>query len=279
MAKTWFITGISSGLGRSMTEKLLARGDRVVGTVRKPDTVNDLKKRYGDRLTVATLDLTDTAAIRSVIDTAFGAMGRMDVIVSNAGYGLFGAGEEVTDEQIRHQIETNLIGSIQLIRAALPRLRAQGGGRILQVSSEGGQVAYPNFSLYHATKWGIEGFVESVAQEVRPFNIELTLIEPGATATDFGKGLVSPPPLAAYENTPAGEIRRMIQSGKFPLKGDANKTAQAIIDCAERNPAPKRLTLGSDAYQRVRAALTERLATLDAQKAIADSTDMAPSAS
>ena len=279
MAKTWFITGISSGLGRSMTEKLLARGDRVVGTVRKPDTVNDLKKRYGDRLTVATLDLTDTAAIRSVIDTAFSAMGRMDVIVSNAGYGLFGAGEEVTDEQIRHQIETNLIGSIQLIRAALPRLRAQGGGRILQVSSEGGQVAYPNFSLYHATKWGIEGFVESVAQEVRPFNIELTLIEPGATATDFGKGLVSPPPLAAYENTPAGEIRRMIQSGKFPLKGDANKTAQAIIDCAERNPAPKRLTLGSDAYQRVRAALTERLATLDAQKAIADSTDMAPSAS
>ena len=279
MAKTWFITGISSGLGRSMTEKLLARGDRVVGTVRKPDTVNDLKKRYGDRLTVATLDLTDTAAIRSVIDTAFGAMGRMDVIVSNAGYGLFGAGEEVTDEQIRHQIETNLIGSIQLIRAALPRLRAQGGGRILQVSSEGGQVAYPNFSLYHATKWGIEGFVESVAQEVRPFNIELTLIEPGATATDFGKGLVSPPPLAAYENTPAGEIRRMIQSGKFPLKGDANKTAQAIIDCAERNPAPKRLTLGSDAYQRVRAAFTERLATLDAQKAIADSTDMAPSAS
>jgi NAD(P)-dependent dehydrogenase (short-subunit alcohol dehydrogenase family) len=279
MAKTWFITGISSGLGRSMTEKLLARGDRVVGTVRKPDTVNDLKKRYGDRLTVATLDLTDTAAIRSVIDTAFGAMGRMDVIVSNAGYGLFGAGEEVTDEQIRHQIETNLIGSIQLIRAALPRLRAQGGGRILQVSSEGGQVAYPNFSLYHATKWGIEGFVESVAQEVRPFNIELTLIEPGATATDFGKGLVSPPPLAAYENTPAGEIRRMIQSGKFPLKGDANKTAQAIIDCAERNPAPKRLTLGSDAYQRVRAALTERLATLDAQKAIADSTDKAPSSS
>jgi NAD(P)-dependent dehydrogenase (short-subunit alcohol dehydrogenase family) len=279
MAKTWFITGISSGLGRSMTEKLLARGDRVVGTVRKPDTVNDLKKRYGDRLTVATLDLTDTAAIRSVIDTAFGAMGRMDVIVSNAGYGLFGAGEEVTDEQIRHQIETNLIGSIQLIRAALPRLRAQGGGRILQVSSEGGQVAYPNFSLYHATKWGIEGFVESVAQEVRPFNIELTLIEPGATATDFGKGLVSPPPLAAYENTPAGEIRRMIQSGKFPLKGDANKTAQAIIDCAECNPAPKRLTLGSDAYQRVRAALTERLATLDAQKAIADSTDKAPSSS
>jgi NAD(P)-dependent dehydrogenase (short-subunit alcohol dehydrogenase family) len=214
-----------------------------------------------------------------VIDTAFGAKGRMDVIVSNAGYGLFGAGEEVTDEQIRHQIETNLIGSIQLIRAALPRLRAQGGGRILQVSSEGGQVAYPNFSLYHATKWGIEGFVESVAQEVRPFNIELTLIEPGATATDFGKGLVSPPPLAAYENTPAGEIRRMIQSGKFPLKGDANKTAQAIIDCAERNPAPKRLTLGSDAYQRVRAALTERLATLDAQKAIADSTDKAPSSS
>jgi NAD(P)-dependent dehydrogenase (short-subunit alcohol dehydrogenase family) len=273
MVKNWFITGASSGLGRSMTEKLLARGDRVTATVRKGNALADLKKQHGDRLSIALLDVTDTPAVRSVMDSAFEAMGRIEVVVSNAGYGLFGAAEEISDAQLRHQIDTNIIGSIQVIRAALPHLRAQGGGRILQLSSEGGQTVYPNFSLYHATKWAIEGFVEAVALEVAPFNIELTLIEPGPTATDFGKGMVSPPPLAVYENTPAGETRRMMKTGQFHVRGDANKTVQAMIDCADRSPAPKRLTLGSDAYQRIRAALTERLAALDAQKAIAQSTD------
>jgi NAD(P)-dependent dehydrogenase (short-subunit alcohol dehydrogenase family) len=172
--------------------------------------------------------------VRRVVDEAFSTLGKIDVVVSNAGYGLFGAAEEVSDEQIRAQIDTNLIGSIQVIRAALPRLRKQGGGRILQVSSEGGQIAYPNFSLYHATKWGIEGFVEAVAQEVEAFNIQLTLIEPGATATDFGKSLVSPPPLEVYENTAVGAMRRAVKSGTGFTFADANKTGAARRARGER---------------------------------------------
>ena len=167
--------------------------------------------------------------------------------VNNAAYGLFGAAEEVSDDQIRHQIDTNLIGSIQVIRAVLPHLRAQGGGRVLQVSSEGGQIAYPNFSLYHATKWGIEGFVEAVAQEVAPFDIEFTIAEPGPAKTSFGSGMVSPPPMDVYKNTPAGEMRRAFASGTFNVKGDPIKMAQAMIDSVDRSPAPKRKGAGKKA--------------------------------
>ena len=268
--KTWFITGASNGLGRIMTELLLAQGQRVAATARRPETLDDLKARYGDRLWVQALDVTDTAAIRQVIDAAFREMGRVEVIVSNAGYGLFGAAEELTDEQITQQINTNLTGSIQVIRAALPHLRAQGGGRILQVSSEGGQIAYPNFSLYHATKWGIEGFVEAVAQEVAPFGIEMTLVEPGPTRTSFGAGLVSPPALAVYENTPSGEMRRSLTDGTSSWTfADPVKTVQAMIDCVAVSPAPRRLTLGGGSYERLTQAFTDRRAALEAQKDIA----------
>jgi NAD(P)-dependent dehydrogenase (short-subunit alcohol dehydrogenase family) len=153
--QTWFITGTSSGFGRKLTEQLLTRDDRVAATVRQPAALAELQARHGARLWVAPPDLTDTAAIRRVVDAAFATLGRIDMVVSNAAYGLFGAAEEVTDDQVRHQIDTNLVGSIQLIRAVLPHLRAQGGGHILQLSSAGGQTTYPNFSLYHATKWGI----------------------------------------------------------------------------------------------------------------------------
>ena len=272
MAKTWFITGVSSGLGRAMTEKLLARGDRVAGTLRKPGVLQQLERQYGDRLWLRQMDVTDTPAVRRVVDEAFAALGKIDVVVSNAGYGLFGAAEEVSDEQIRTQIDTNLIGSIQVIRAAVPHLRKQGGGRILQVSSEGGQIAYPNFSLYHATKWGIEGFVEAVALEVETFNIQLTLIEPGATATDFGKSLVSPPPLAVYENTAVGAMRRAVKSGTGFTFADANKTVDAMIACADRSKAPRRLLLGGGAYDRMHAAFTARLTELEANEAITRST-------
>ena len=175
MQRTWFITGTSSGFGRIMTEQLLARGERVAATLRTPSALGDLQARYPEQLWVAQLDVTDDAAIEAVVARAFTELGRIDVIVSNAAYGLFGAAEELTSAQVRRQLDTNLLGSIQLIRTALPWLRKQGGGRVIQVSSEGGQIAYPNFSLYHATKWGIEGFVESVAQEVAPFGIEFTL--------------------------------------------------------------------------------------------------------
>lgn len=264
--KTWFITGTSSGFGRKVTEKLLQRGDRVAATVRQTSALDELKAQYGDRLWVATLDLTDAEAIRRVVDAAFAELGPIDVVMSNAAYGLFGAAEEVTNEQIRHQIDTNLVGSIQLIRAALPHLRAQGGGRILQLSSAGGQNTYPNFSLYHATKWGIEGFTETVAKEVASFNIGVTIVEPGATHTNFAGGLVHAPAMAVYDDTPAGAVRRGLFNGDFPIPGDADKMAQAIIDSADQSPAPLRLALGIDTYSDVRAALVARLEALDAQR-------------
>ncbi len=274
MAQTWFITGTSTGFGRIMTETLLARGDRGAATLRRTEALDDLKALHGERLWVAALDVTDTGAVRETVDRAFAELGRIDVVVNNAAYAVFGAAEEASDEQVRHQVDTNLIGSIQVIRAALPHLRAQGGGRVLQVSSEGGQVAYPNFSLYHATKWGIEGFVEAAAQEVAPFGIEFTIVEPGPARTSFGAGLVSPPAMAAYEDTPSGDIRRAVASGSFAIKGDPAKMVRAMIDAAGRSPAPRRLTLGSSAYAQVRAALAGRIAALDAQREVALSTDI-----
>jgi len=272
MSKTWFITGTSSGFGRLMTESLLVRGDRVAATLRKVEVLDDLKAQHGERLWVARLDVTDAAAVRRVVDQAFRDLGRIDVVVNNAAYGLVGAAEELTDDQVRLQVDTNLIGSIQVIRAALPHLRAQGGGHVLQVSSEGGQIAYPAFSLYHATKWGIEGFVEAVAQEVAPFGITFTLAEPGPTRTDFGANIVSPPALAAYDGTPVGEVRRMVVGRAFPFS-EPQGIIHAMIASVDQSPAPRRLVMGNGAYSRVRAALVDRLSALDAQKDIALAVD------
>lgn len=274
MSKTWLITGASSGLGRLMTERLLARGDRVVATLRREGVLDALQQTHGERLLVLTLDLTDVARVRENTRQAFARMGRIDVVVSNAGYGLFGAAEELSDEQIDHQIATNLTGSIQLIRAALPHLRTQGGGRIVQVSSEGGQKAYPNFSLYHATKWGIEGFVESVAQEVAPFGIDFLLVEPGPTATDFASGLVRGVPMQVYDATPAGEVRRALADGSFEIRGDAARTVDAMIVAADKPKPPLRLALGSTAYTGIEQALEARLHALKAQRDVAFSADV-----
>lgn len=274
MSKTWLVTGSSSGIGLAVVEQLLARGDRVAATLRKPQALSHLKTRYGEQLWTAMLDVNDAAAIRAVVHQAFTELGRIDVVVSSAGYALFGAAEEVSDEQIDQQLQTNLLGSIQLIRACLPFLRKQGGGRILQVSSEGGQLAYPNFSLYHASKWAIEGFVESVALEVAPFGIEFTLVEPGPTRTNFGAALVRPPAMVEYEQTPAGEVRKAIAEGTFPLTGDPQKMARIMLEIVDVDPAPRRLLLGSGAYERVRNALVQRLAELEQYQALAMSTEV-----
>ncbi|UHS58793.1 SDR family oxidoreductase [Agrobacterium vaccinii] len=275
MAKTWFITGTSSGFGRALTEQLLARGDRVVGTVRKIAAMEELKARYGSQLSVASLDVTDTNGIRDVVRSAFEEVGHIDVVVNNAGYGLSGAAEELTDDQIRHQIDTNLIGSIQVIRAVIPFLRRQGGGRILQLASMGGQIAIPNLSVYHATKWAVEGFMESVAQEVAAFGIEVTIVEPGLARTNFmGGSMVAAQPMEIYDETPVGAFRQAVAQGMVPNNGDPIKMANAMIDSVYANPAPLRLALGSDAYSTIRGVLVSRLAALDAQKAIAVSTDV-----
>jgi NAD(P)-dependent dehydrogenase (short-subunit alcohol dehydrogenase family) len=278
-AKTWFITGASAGFGRHLTQLLLARGDTVAATARRPQMLEELKDRYGQRLWTAPLDVTDTGAIRQVVAEAFGALGRIDVIVSNAGYGLFGAAEELSDEQIARQIDTNLLGSIQLARASIPYLRAQGGGRLIQLSSMGGQAAFPGFSLYHATKWGIEGFYEAMASEVAPFGIEVTLVEPAGARTDFGgRSMTIADPIDAYTEGPIGQRRAMLttqdQANLVALMpGDPAKIAQAIIDSTEVTPAPRRLTLGSVAHQLITAVLRERLDALDAAKELAYSTD------
>ena len=273
MGKTWFITGASSGLGRIMTERLLARGDRVVATVRRDGALADLEHKHSDTLVVAKLDVMDTDGIRTTVAEAFRSVGRIDVVISNAGYGLFGAAEELTDAQIDHQIATNLTGSVQLVRAVLPHLRQQGGGRIVQVSSEGGQIVYPGFSLYHATKWGIEGFIEAVAREVAPFGIDFIIAEPGPTVTNFGASLVSPTAMDVYDDTPVGVIRRTRDEGNFVLKGDAGRTVDAIIVAADSQTPALRLALGSTAYEDIVRELSKRLAAIEAQRSVAFSAD------
>lgn len=273
MPKTWFITGASSGLGLEMTQQLLTQGHKVVATIRRAEALTQLKHAFSERLDIVPLDLVEPESISSAVEGAFERHDRIDVIVSNAGYGLFGAAEELNSGEIDRQIATNLTGSIHLIRAALPLLRKQGGGRIVQVSSEGGQIAYPGFSLYHATKWGIEGFVESVAQEVGAFGIDFIIAEPGPTPTDFGANLVRAATLAAYDETPAGAVRRAITEGSFEIKGDAARTVAAIISAAESDTPPLRLALGSTAYSSISQALSARLSALEAQREVANSAD------
>ena len=272
--RNWLITGVSSGFGRIMTEQLLARGDRVAGTVRDLSVMNDLKAEHDHRLWLAELDLSEIASIRGVVDRAWDALDRIDVVVSNAGYGLMGAAEELTDAQVRHQIDTNLVGSIQLVRAALPHLRGQGGGRILQLSSADGQAAFPGGSLYHATNWGMEGFLDAVAQELAVFGIGCTLIEPGGARTDFRhRSARVADTLAAYDASPSRMINQVVADTTRLSQGDPARMVEVMLASVDQEPAPRRIALGSDAYQVVRAQLSARLEALEAQHDLACSTD------
>jgi NAD(P)-dependent dehydrogenase (short-subunit alcohol dehydrogenase family) len=269
--RTWLVTGINRGLGRDLAVALLERGDRVAGTARKPDELDDLKAKYGERLWTTALDLTDSEAIQNAIDRAFAELGRIDFVVNNAGFSVVGAVEECTEEVIRHILDTNLLGSILMVKAALPHLRAQGGGRILQVASSLGQMAVPGISLYVASKWGIEGFIESTALEVAPFGIEMTIFEPGTIRTDFGAKATLAPAIAAYDSTPARGIRSGAESARnagaesSAGTGDPAKMAKVMIDSVDRSPAPKRVVMGSDAYDGISASYHERAASLEMQ--------------
>jgi len=278
MAKrTWLITGVSSGFGRELARQLLERGDSVVGTVRDIGKGTDLADLYPETFHVEVLDVTDTAAIRSVVDRSFTRLGRIDVIISNAGYGLFGAAEELSNDQISQIIATNLVGSIQLIRAVLPHLRAQGGGRVIQISSYGGQVAFPGNSMYHATKWGIEGFVESVAQEVARFGIGMTIVEPGGARTEFRYGSAQVAKLMPiYDGTPAHAFLQMLDPKNGLAPGDPARMAARIIESVEIEPAPLRMVLGSQALQSTLATLRKRITDFEAQTELAASTDFPP---
>jgi NAD(P)-dependent dehydrogenase (short-subunit alcohol dehydrogenase family) len=275
--RIWLITGVSSGFGRHLTEQLLARGDQVVGTVRKVDAVADLADANPDTFRAEVLDVRDTAALRAVVERTVAELGRIDVVVSNAGYGVFGAAEELSDEQLEGILATNLTASIQLIRAVLPHMRAAGGGRIIQLSSYGGQVAFPGNSLYHATKWGIEGFCESVAQEVAPFGIGVTIVEPGGARTEFRYGSAQvADALPAYQGNPARSFEAMLDPANGVAPGDPARMATAMIDSVDEQPAPLRMVLGSQALTATIKAVEDRLADFKAQDKRAASTDFPP---
>lgn len=274
MQKTWLITGVSSGFGYEMTKLLLERGDTVVGTVRNTAKTEELVKKYPDTFDCEILDVTDVPAVHKTVDDAFARHGKIDVVVSNAGYGLFGAAEELSDEEIDRIIATDLTGSIQLIRSALPHMRKQGGGRIIQISSYGGQVAYAANSMYHACKFGIEGFCESVAQEVAKFNIGVTIVEPGGARTEFRYGSAKVASLTPeYEHVHG--FLNMLDKSKGLTPGDPVKMAERIIESVDKEPAPLRMVLGSAALKATIERLEERLEDYKTQTALAASTDVA----
>ncbi|HEY5473757.1 MAG TPA: SDR family NAD(P)-dependent oxidoreductase, partial [Candidatus Limnocylindrales bacterium] len=183
--KIWFITGTSKGFGRIWAEAALQRGDKVAATARDAGTLADLVDTYGDAVLPMTLDVTDKATVDAAVGRAHEHFGRLDVVVNNAGYGLFGTIEEVTEDQARAEFETNLFGALWVTKASLPYLREQGSGHIIQVSSIGGVNAFPGLGLYHASKWALEGFTQSLRAEVEGFGIKVTLIEPTGYATDW----------------------------------------------------------------------------------------------
>jgi len=264
-SSTWFITGIGRGLGRTIAQEVLQRGGRVAGTVRKLAHADELKKTFPDQLWAAELDLSDLPNIAHIFGSAIQHFGRVHAVVSNAGYSLMGAAEEPQLEAIRRIVDTNLIGSIELARAALSHMRPLGGGRLVQISSGAGQAGFPGLSLYCATKWGIEGFFDSLAQEVADFGIQTTLVEPGTIRTEFGASGVLSAELDAYREGPVGTMRRMATDG-YSAPGDPSKMARAIVDTFEAEVAPPRLALGQDAYGYIKAALTSRLDQIEAHK-------------
>jgi NAD(P)-dependent dehydrogenase (short-subunit alcohol dehydrogenase family) len=269
--KTWFIAGASRGMGRELAEQLLARGDHVVATARDTAHLADLAADHPEQLGVHALDVTDTAAIRAVVDTSFATHGRIDVVVANAGYGVFGVAEDLTDRHVDDMIATNLTGSIQLARAVLPHLRAQGGGHLVQMSSMGGLIAFPAFSMYHVTKWGIEGFYESLAQEVAPFGIHTTLVEPGIVKTGFFDAATRVPLSEPYRGGPADRS----PTAPEDMVDSLEKTVAAIIRAGDAETPPRRLVLGSDAWQLVTVGLRGRLDDLLTQRDNAATADLA----
>lgn len=279
--QTWFITGANGGLAYPMLEILLERGDRIAATVRKPQVLDQLQQKYGSNLWQANLDLTDSQAIQQVVDQAIEDLGAIDILVNNAGYGLFGAVEEGSDEQIEHVFQTNFFGSLRVARALMPYFRAQGRGHIVQISSMVGHLSNPGQGLYSASKWAVEGAFETLAKEAAPFNIKLTLVEPGGIRTGFfaNHGMFGPE-LDAYNDQPARGFKRLYQNihtkeviDRDVIPGDPQKMAKAIIQRVDEENGPLRLTLGSDAYEEIKAVLTSRLAELEAQKELAYSTD------
>ena len=272
--RNWVITGVSSGFGYEMVKQVLSRGDNVLGTVRKTRPVEELVAGYPDHFHVEIVDMRDRKAVKQLGQKTEELFSTIDVIVSNAGYGLFGAAEELSDEEIDDIIATNLTGSIDFIRAFLPIMRKKQHGRIIQISSYGGEVAFAGNSLYHATKWGIEGFCDSLSQEMAPFNIGVTIVEPGGARTEFRyKSAKIAKPIEAYDNTPAHAFQKMLDRKNGLAAGDPERMAARIIESVDITPAPLRMVLGSGALKTTIEVLKKRLEDFKGQEQLAASTD------
>jgi NAD(P)-dependent dehydrogenase (short-subunit alcohol dehydrogenase family) len=265
-SKVWFITGASQGFGRVWTEAALKRGDRVVATARNPRALDEVVGIYGDTVLVLPLDVTDRDAVFQRVEQAQRHFGRLDIVLSNAGYGYMGAVEELQPEQIQASFDTNVFGTLSVLQAALPILRAQGSGHILTVSSIGGVIGFPTGGTYTATKFAVEAMSEALAAEVAAFGIKVTIIEPGHFTTGFRAAVQSPPPIDAYN-----AIRQAIRSSFKPEDfGDPAATAAAIFQAVDADEPPLRLVLGSTTIAKFKAVYQSRLSNWEKWEAVSN---------
>ncbi len=272
--KIWFITGASRGFGRIWAEAALARGDKVAATVRDVAALSDLATRYGDAVLPLALDVTNSDAVYGAVAAAHRHFGRLDVILNNAGYALIGAIEEVDETELRAEFDTNVFGMLRVIQAALPYLREQGSGHIVSVSSVVGLVAYPVTGAYNMTKWAVEALHEALAPEVKPFGIKVTMLEPGAYATEFGSAtsLKVATGLDAY-----AELRRQLFASSVTRSfGNPAATVPAVFAIVDAEEPPLRLFLGIEGLPVARAAYAARLATWEAWKEVSSAAQGTP---
>jgi NAD(P)-dependent dehydrogenase (short-subunit alcohol dehydrogenase family) len=259
-SKVWFITGTSRGFGRIWAEAALERGDKVAATARDKASLAALTEKYGDNVLVAALDVTDRTACFSAVAGAAAHFGRLDIVVNNAGYGQFGAIEELSEKEARDQIETNVLGALWITQAAIPIMRAQHSGHILQVSSIGGVTSFPGVGMYHASKWALEGFSESLAQEVAPFGIHVTLIEPAGYETDWAGSSAK----RSAANPVYDEMRKLPRP--TANRGKPEATAEAILKIVDTPEPPLRLFLGTMPLPLIKERYQQRLATWEQWK-------------
>ncbi|QGQ99087.1 SDR family NAD(P)-dependent oxidoreductase [Paenibacillus psychroresistens] len=273
MAKVWLITGSSRGFGRSLAEAVLANGDQLIATARMPEQLADLVQQYGDQVRAVKLDVTDPEQAISAINSAVESFGRLDILVNNAGYGNISSIEETHFEDFRAQIETNLWGVINVTKAAIPIMREQGFGHILQFSSIGGRTGAPGLAAYQTAKWAVEGFSEVLAKEVKPLGLKVTIIEPGGFRTDWaGSSMSHVEPREEYKAT-VGQLLKHIRDTTGKENGDPAKAALAINAVVNEENPPLRLLLGSDAVTIALAVDQAKLAETERWEKLSRSTD------
>jgi len=272
MSKVFLVTGSSRGLGRQIAEATLAAGHRLVATARRPEDLTDLAERYGAQVLPVALDVADPAAAGSAVAAGVEAFGRLDVVVNNAGYANLASVEDITLADFRAQVDTNLLGVVNVTKAALPVLRRQGGGHIIQVSSIGGRLATPGLSAYQTAKWAVGGFSEVLAKEVEPLGIKVTVLEPGGMQTDWAGPSMHIPPVSEPYQATVGVMARM-HEGDGIMLGDPAKVAQVVLALADMDEPPLRLILGSEAYAYATAAAKARAESDEANHDLSVSTD------